>query len=106
MKSRIRAQREPLVLVLKNNPGNRAYGGLMSRKQKGGHSLDAYVHKPDSQTYVHSPVPGGPLNMSQSRVLRGTTRSVDLGESFQTHIYAQNLASIQPRTSLVKERAP
>ena len=27
---------------------------------------------------------------------------VDLGESFQTHIYLQNLASIQPRTSLVK----
>ena len=26
---------------------------------------------------------------------------VDLGESFQTHIYLQNLASIQPRTSLV-----
>ena len=24
---------------------------------------------------------------------------VDLGESFQTHIYLQNLASIQPRTS-------
>ena len=28
--------------------------------------------------------------------------SVDLGESFQTHIYLQNLASIQPRTSPVK----
>ena len=27
---------------------------------------------------------------------------VDLGESFPTHIYLQNLASIQPRTSLVK----
>ena len=27
---------------------------------------------------------------------------VDLGESFQTSIYLQNLASIQPRTSLVK----
>ena len=27
---------------------------------------------------------------------------MDLGESFQTHIYLQNLASIQPRTSLVK----
>ena len=27
---------------------------------------------------------------------------VDLGESFQTHIYLQNLASIQPRTSPVK----
>ena len=27
---------------------------------------------------------------------------VDLGESFQTHIYLQNLASIQPKTSLVK----
>ena len=27
---------------------------------------------------------------------------VDLGESFQTHIYLQNLVSIQPRTSLVK----
>ena len=25
---------------------------------------------------------------------------VDLGESFQTHIYLQNLALIQPRTSL------
>ena len=27
---------------------------------------------------------------------------VDLGESFPTHIYLQNLASIQPRTSPVK----
>ena len=27
---------------------------------------------------------------------------VDLGESFQTHIYLQNSASIQPRTSPVK----
>ena len=27
---------------------------------------------------------------------------VDLGESFQTHTYLQNLASIQPRTSPVK----
>ena len=27
---------------------------------------------------------------------------VDLGESFATHIYLQNLASIQPRTSPVK----
>ena len=27
---------------------------------------------------------------------------VDLGESFQTHIYLHNLASIQPRTSPVK----
>ena len=36
--------------------------------------------------------------MSQSHVLRATTRSVDLGESFQTHIYLQTLASIQPRT--------
>ena len=27
---------------------------------------------------------------------------VDLGESFQSHIYLQNLASKQPRTSLVK----
>ena len=27
---------------------------------------------------------------------------VDLGESFQTHIYLQNVASIQPRTSPVK----
>ena len=27
---------------------------------------------------------------------------VDLGESFQTHIYLQSLASIQPRTSPVK----
>ena len=27
---------------------------------------------------------------------------VDLGESFPTHIYLQNLASIQPRTSLLK----
>ena len=31
---------------------------------------------------------------------------VDLGESFQTHIYLQNLASIQPRTSPVKFAAP
>ena len=28
---------------------------------------------------------------------------VDLGESFQTHIYLQNFISIQPRTSPVKE---
>ena len=48
----------------------------MSRKQKGGHSLDAYARKPESQAYVHSPVPGGPFNMSQSQVLRGTARSV------------------------------
>ena len=27
---------------------------------------------------------------------------VDLGESFPTNIYLQNLASIQPRTSLLK----
>ena len=27
---------------------------------------------------------------------------VDLGESFPTHIYLQNLASIQPRTSPIK----
>ena len=27
---------------------------------------------------------------------------VDLAESFQMHIYLQNLASLQPRTSLVK----
>ena len=27
---------------------------------------------------------------------------VDLGESYQTHIYLQNLASIQPRTSPLK----
>ena len=27
---------------------------------------------------------------------------VDLGESFQTHIYSQNLASVQPRTSPLK----
>ena len=27
---------------------------------------------------------------------------VDLGESFQTHIFLQNVASIQPRTSLLK----
>ena len=27
---------------------------------------------------------------------------VDLGESFQTHIFLQNLASIQPRTSPLK----
>ena len=27
---------------------------------------------------------------------------VDLGESFQTHIYLQDLASTQPRTSPVK----
>ena len=31
---------------------------------------------------------------------------VDLGESFQTHIYLQNLASIQPRTSPVKFARP
>ena len=32
---------------------------------------------------------------------------VDLGESFPTHIFLQNLASIQPRTSLVKfSRSP
>ena len=30
---------------------------------------------------------------------------VDLGESFQTHIYLQNFASIQPRTSPVKSAA-
>ena len=29
---------------------------------------------------------------------------VDLGESFQTHIYLQNFASIQPRTSPLKTR--
>ena len=28
--------------------------------------------------------------------------SVDLGESFRTHIFLQNLASIQPRTSPLK----
>ena len=31
---------------------------------------------------------------------------VDLGESFQTHIFLQNLASIQPRTSPVKFARP
>jgi len=31
---------------------------------------------------------------------------VDLDESFQTHIYVQNLASIQPRTSPVKFARP
>ena len=31
---------------------------------------------------------------------------VDLGESFQTHIYLQNLASIQPRTSPLKFARP
>ena len=31
---------------------------------------------------------------------------VALGESFQTQIYLQNLASIEPRTSLVKFAAP
>ena len=31
---------------------------------------------------------------------------VDLGESFPTHIYLQNLASIQPRTSPVKFARP
>ena len=35
---------------------------------------------------------------------------VDLGESFQTHIYLQNLSSIQPRTSppkfAAREREP
>ena len=30
---------------------------------------------------------------------------VDLGESFQTHIYFQNVASIQPRSSPVNEPA-
>ena len=30
---------------------------------------------------------------------------VDLGESFQTHIYLQKLASIEPRTSPVKAPA-
>ena len=34
--------------------------------------------------------------------LRKGVNSVDLGESFQTHTYLQNLASIQPRTSPVK----
>ena len=74
----------------------------MSRKQKGGHSLDAYARKPESQAYVHSPVPGGPFNMSQSHVLRGITRSVDLNKSFQTGIDLQNSASIQPRSGLSK----
>ena len=54
MKSRIRAQREPPILVLENNPAKRVYGGFMSRKQKGGHSLDAYARKPESQAYVLS----------------------------------------------------
>ena len=31
---------------------------------------------------------------------------VDLGESFQTHVFLQNLASIQPRTSPVKFARP
>ena len=31
---------------------------------------------------------------------------VDLGESFQTHIFLQNLASVQPRTSPVKFARP
>ena len=31
---------------------------------------------------------------------------VDLGESFPTNIYLQNLASIQPRTSLKFARSP
>ena len=31
---------------------------------------------------------------------------VDLGESFQTHIHLQNLASIQPRTSPLKFAGP
>ena len=31
---------------------------------------------------------------------------VDLDESFQTHIYLQNLASIQPRTSPLKLGSP
>ena len=35
------------------------------------------------------------------RICKGV-HCVDLGESFQTHIFLQNLASIQPRTSLVK----
>ena len=39
--------------------------------------------------------------------LRKGVHCVDLGEIFQTHIYLQNLASIQPRTSPVKfARAP
>ena len=33
---------------------------------------------------------------------KGGVHCVDLGESFQTHIYLQNLASIQPRTSPLK----
>ena len=40
--------------------------------------------------------------MSQSHVLRATTRSVDLGESFPTNIFLQNSVSIQQRTSPVK----
>ena len=40
--------------------------------------------------------------MSQSHVLRATTRSVDLGESFPTSIYLEKSASIQPRTSSSK----
>ena len=31
---------------------------------------------------------------------------VDLGESFQTHIYSQNFALIQPRTSPLKFARP
>ena len=38
---------------------------------------------------------------SDSKLCKGV-HSVDLGESFQTHIYLQNLASMQPRTSPVK----
>ena len=34
--------------------------------------------------------------------MRKGVHSVDLGESLQTHICLQNLASIQPRTSPVK----
>ena len=37
--------------------------------------------------------------MSPSHVLRATTRSLDLGESFPTSIYLQKSASIQPSTS-------
>ena len=44
-------------------------------------------------------------NFDQKNEIRKRCKGVhcvDLGESFQTHIYMQNLASIQPRTSPLK----
>ena len=45
-----------------------------------------------------SPEVGSNVNLEQCKGVH----CVDLGESFQTHVYLQNLASIQPRTSPVK----